>query len=211
MTRPRRARPGALFLLAATTLAACGSSHNQVATGPEATLAPTTPTPAATASPTPSPSATPSPTATPAPTPTPLSTSAGIIPASDPQGAAKLGAYLYPSSPGVACGARSGHYDSCPVTGRLAARLDSHPIDHAEQLCRCQNTWQQSSVSTTQTPDPTVWIDHILLTFGPAATMTLDVMVLRTAGGWLADDTTCTGQGSSTSIYTQNPPPCFGT
>lgn len=211
MTRPRRARLGALVLLAATVVA-CGSSRNRVATGPEPTLGPPT-TPTATASPpaTPSPSATPAPTPTPAATPTPLSTSSGIIPAGDPDGAAKLGAYLYPSSAGVACGGRTGHYDSCPVTGRLASRLDSHPTDGAEPLCRCQNSWRSSSVNAAQTSDPTIWVDHVVLTFGPGVTVAIDVSVLRTAGGWLADDTTCTGGGSPTSIYAQSPPPCPGT
>jgi hypothetical protein len=212
MTPARRAVLPVLALLSAVALAACGSpTRTGVATGPEQSFGPAT-TPRATA--TPSPTALPTegatPTPTPAPSPTPAPTSSGIIASGDPDGAAKLGQYLYPSSTGIACGARTGHYDACPVTGRLASRLDSHPTQGAEPLCRCQNTWQQSSVSVTQTPDPTVWIDHVVLSFGPAVSVTIDVRVLRTPGGWVGDDTTCTGQSEQTSIYTQNPPPCFG-
>ena len=94
------------------------------------------------------------------------------------------------------------------MTSRLGTRLNQHPIPGAEPLCRCQNVWQESAVSSTQTPDSTVWIDHVMLTFGPGATVAIDVRVLRTSGGWFADDTTCTGQGEQTSIYVQNPPPC---
>jgi hypothetical protein len=216
MTPARGVLLSAFALASATVLAACGGSgHTGVATGPEQTAGPAstppaTPTPTATATVAAGPSPTPSATPSPQPSPAPASTSAGIIPSGDPYGAAKLGAYLYPSNPGIACGGRTGHYDACPVTSRLAARLDSHPTQPAEALCRCENTWQQSSVSVTQTPDPTVWIDHVVLTFGPGVSVTIDVRVLRTSGGWLGDDTTCTGQGEQTSIYAPNPPPCPG-
>jgi hypothetical protein len=132
------------------------------------------------------------------------------VPASDANGAEEVGAYLYSSLAGIACGARGGHYDNCPVTSRLAQRLDSHPISGAEPLCRCQNYWQQSTVTVMQTPDPAVWIDHVVLQFGPAATVTIDLRVLLTSSGWFADDTTCTGKGEATSIYVSSPPPCPG-
>jgi len=210
MTPARRAVLPAAVLLAAA-LGACGSStssRTRVATAPHQTLQAITAPPAAT----PTPTATAAPTAapTPTPSPTPAPTSGGIIPSSDPNGATALGQYLYPSTTGLACGARTGRYDACPVTTRLAQRLDSHPIEHAEQLCRCQNLWQSSAISVTQTPDPTIWITHVVLSFGPGVTVTVDLRALRTAGGWLADDTTCTGSGEQTSIYTQNPPPCPG-
>jgi hypothetical protein len=210
MTAARRAVPPALSLLLAGAVVACGggSKPTGVATGPSqtpgfVTTAPPTPS----ASPAPTPTATPPPTPTPSPTPQP--TSGGIIPGGDTNGAVDLGMYLYPSNTGLACGARTAHYDACPVTSRLAARLDQHPIAHAEQLCRCQNTWHQSTVTSTQTPDPTVWIVHVVLDFGAPPTVDIDLRVLRTDNGWLADDTTCTGLGEDTSIYAQNPPSCF--
>jgi hypothetical protein len=132
------------------------------------------------------------------------------VPPTDNEGALHTADYLYPSQSGSSCGARTGHYDDCPVTSRLAARLDEHPIRGGEPLCRCQNFWQAVQVQVTQTPDPTVWIDHVTITFGPGATLKIDVRILRTAGGWVADDTSCTGQGEKTSIYAQNPPPCPG-
>ncbi len=217
MTPARRAVAPPVLLAAVAALASLagcgggGGNRTAVATGPSqsaqpVTTAPTTPT--AKASPTPVPTAAPTPT--PEASPTPAPTGGGIIPSGDPNGAVEVGQYLYPSSTGIACGARTGHYDACPVSGRLASRLDSHPIPHAEPLCRCQNLWQKAAVSTTQTPDPAIWIDHVVLTFGPAYTITMDLRVLRTDGGWVGDDTTCTGQGESTSIYVQNPPACSG-
>jgi hypothetical protein len=213
--RPARRLPlSVLTLVAATTLAACGGSEARtaVATGPAQTAgpdttAPPTPTPSPTASarPTPSPSATATPPPGPSAQPTPY-----YVPFTDPEGARHVGEFLYPSQAGVACGANGGRYDNCPVTSRLAARLDSHPTRGAEPLCRCQNTWQQMTITVTQTPDPQVWTDHVTLVFGPGATVKIDVLVRRTAAGWLGDDTTCTGQGTPSSIYAPSPPPCPG-
>ena len=222
MTAPRRAGAGALLPWLVLAVSACGSSGTGgVATGPSQSqgLPVTTAPPTATPSPSPSPTATPAPTPTPTPAPslTPAPSTSPqssptpyVIPATDPNGAQEVGAYLYSSIAGIACGARSGHYDNCPVTDRLAQRLDSHPTTGAEPLCRCQNYWQQSTVTVTQTPDATVWIDHVVLTFGPSSTVTIDLRVLRTAGGWMGDDTTCTNHGETTSIYVPDPPPCPG-
>jgi hypothetical protein len=213
MTPARRPFLSVLALLAATagalSLVACGgSAPTGIATGPAQSAGPdTTPMPTATAQPTPTPTLQPTPTPTPAPTATPSSIPCPV-PATD-DSACKVGQTLYPSS-GAACGATGNHYDACPVTSRLAARLDSHPTPHAEPLCRCQNFWQQSTVSYTQTPDPTVWVIHVFLTFGPGATVKIDARVLHAASGWVGDDTTCTGHGTETSIYGLSPPPCAG-
>lgn len=210
----RRALPVLALLATATLLAACGGGGNRTAvvSGPSQSAGPDTTgaaTPTATPSPTPSPTPTekPTPTAPPGPSvqPTPY-----YIPPGDTSGAQHVGEYLYPSSTGVACGATQHHYDNCPVTARLAQRLDGDPTPRAEPLCRCQNTWQSSSITVTQSPDPSVWTTHVVLTFGPGATVKIDLLVRRTAAGWLADDTTCTGEGSSTSIYSSAPPPCPG-
>lgn len=222
MSLARRVASGALCCAATVLVSACGTSGaGGVATGPPqshglpVTTAPPTPTP----TPSPSPTATPLPTPTPTPTPTPSPTASAspqpsptpyVIPPTDANGAQEVGAYIYSSIAGIACGARSGHYDNCPVSDRLAQRLDSHPTTGAEPLCRCQNYWQSSTVTVTQTPDATIWIDHVVLTFGPNITVTIDMRVLRTAGGWMGDDTTCTGQSAATSIYVPNPPPCPG-
>ena len=41
------------------------------------------------------------------------------------------------------------------------------------------------------------------------STVTLDVTVIRSAGGWFASDTSCTGQDpGTTSIYSAMPPAC---
>ena len=203
-------RVPAVAAAACAALVACGGGGrpSAVVTGPSmsaipGTTAPPTATPSPSSTPTVTPLATPTPPSTPTPGPTPY-----YISPQDPDGARKVGDRLYPST-GVACGAQGGgHYDLCPVTSRLAARLDSHPTDGAEPLCRCQNAWQSSSITTTGTPDPNVVVVHVVLSFGPGVSEAVDVRVLRTESGWVADDTTCTGRGESTSIYSSNPPPC---
>jgi hypothetical protein len=158
--------------------------------------------PTPTATPTPTPSA----TATPAPTPTLVN---GRITVSnlDDNGAEVVAGILYPPSGGV-CGA-NGTYDSCPVTDGLAQRLDSNPLKQAEPLCRCQNTYQSRTITTEALPpgNPGA-IAHVVLDFG-TSTVKLDVTVIRSAGGWFASDTSCTGQDQgATSIYAATPPPC---
>src|SRR5712691_3710752 len=165
------------------------------------------PTTGASTSPTPTPTPTLSPTPNPVPSPTVVN---GRITVSnlDDNGAAVVAGILYPSSDGV-CGA-DGHYDACPVTDGLAQRLASNPLQRAEPLCRCQNTYQSRTITTTALPEGNPGaIAHVVLDFGGSTTVKLDVTVLRTAGGWFASDTSCTGQDpQATSIYAASPPPC---
>ncbi len=126
----------------------------------------------------------------------------------DDNGAAVVAGILYPAT-GAPCGA-NGKYDSCPVTDGLATRLDANPLKQAEPLCRCQNTYQARTITTTPLPagNPGA-IAHVVLDFGGGTTVKIDVTVLRTAGGWFASDTSCTGQDpQATSIYAQMPPAC---
>lgn len=190
-----RRRALALITLA-LTLGACGTAL-----------------PNTSASPTPTPTATPSPTPVPIPSPTVVN---GRIVVSylDDNGAAVVAGILYPATGGV-CGA-NGHYESCPVTDGLAQRLTSNPLKQAEPLCRCQNTYQSRTITTTPLPEGNPGaIAHVVLDFGAGTTIKLDVTVLRvpaaseTAGGWFASDTSCTDQDpQATSIYAASPPPC---
>jgi hypothetical protein len=160
---------------------------------------------------TPSPSSSQSPTPSPTPTPIPSPTTVNgriVVSSLDDNGAAVVAGILYPPNGGT-CGA-NGNYDSCPVTDGLAARLDANPLKQAEPLCRCQNTYQSRAITTEPLPagNPGA-IAHVVLDFGGETTVKLDVTVLRTADGWFASDTSCTGQDSgTTSIYASSPPPC---
>lgn len=152
------------------------------------------------------PTPTPSPTPTPLPSPT-LVNGRIIVSNLDDNGAAVVAGILFPPTGGV-CGA-NGKYDSCPVTDGLAQRLDSNPLTRAEPLCRCQNTYQSVTIMTEALPpgNPGA-IAHVILDFG-GSTVKLDVTVIRSAGGWFASDTSCTGQDAgTTSIYAASPPPC---
>jgi hypothetical protein len=125
----------------------------------------------------------------------------------DPNGAAVVAGLLYPPSGGVC--SNNGKYDACPVTDGLAQRLDSNPLQTAEPLCRCQNTYQSRTITSTPLPEGNPGaIAHVVLDFG-GSTAKLDITVLQTATGWYASDTSCTGQDpQATSIYATVPPPC---
>src|SRR5438128_7656520 len=184
-------RPRFFALIAlAITLGAC--------TNPM-TGAPTSPTATATPMPSPTPTLIPSPTVV-----------GGRIVVSnlDPDGAAVVAGILYPPSGGV-CGA-NGTYDACPVTDELAQRLASSPLKQAEALCRCQNTYQSRTITSTPLPEGNPGaIVHVVLDFGAGSTVKLDITVLQTATGWYASDTSCTGQDpQATSIYAAAPPAC---
>ena len=183
-------RPRALALLALTlTLGACSNPM---------TGAPASPTPTATL--------TPSPTPTPIPSPT-LVNGQIVVSNLAPDGAAVVAGILYPPT-GGSC-STSGKYDACPVTDGLAQRLDSNPLRAAEPLCRCQNTYQSRTITSTPLPEGNPGaIAHVVLDFG-GSTAKLDVTVLQTATGWYASDTSCTGQDpQATSIYAAVPPAC---
>ena len=167
----------------------------------------TTPMTGGTGSPTATATPTPSPTPTPIPSPTVVNGRI-IVSNLDPDGAAVVAGILYPPGGGV-CGA-NGMYDSCPVTDGLAQRLDSKPLTAAEPLCRCQNTYQSRTITSTPLPEGNPGaIAHVVLDFGAGATVKLDITVLQTSGGWYASDTSCTGQDpQATSIYAGTPPPC---
>jgi hypothetical protein len=126
----------------------------------------------------------------------------------DENGAVVVAGILYQAG-GTTCGA-NGKYDNCPVTDGLATRLDANPLKQAEPLCRCQNTYQSRTINSEPLPpgNPGA-IAHVVLDFGAGITVKLDVTVLRTAVGWYASDTSCTGQDAqATSIYAASPPPC---
>lgn len=167
----------------------------------------TTTLPSTSASPTPTPTPTLSPTPTPIPSPSVVN---GRIVVSnlDDNGAAVVAGILYPPSGGVC--AVNGKYDNCPVSDGLAVRLDSNPLQRAEPLCRCQNTYQSRTITTEALPpgNPGA-IAHVVLDFGAGTMVKLDVTVLRTDGGWFASDTSCSGQDpQATSIYAASPQPC---
>jgi hypothetical protein len=155
------------------------------------------------------PTATPTPSPTPNPIPSPTIVSGRIVVSNlDPDGAAVVAGILYPPS-GGGC-STNGTYDGCPVTDGLAQRLDSNPLKQAEPLCRCQNTYQSRTITSTPLPEGNPGaIAHVVLDFGAGTTVKLDVTVLQTASGWFATDTSCTGQDAqATSIYAASPPPC---
>jgi hypothetical protein len=94
---------------------------------------------------------------------------------------------------------------NCPVTDRLAARLDELTAPRAEgpgpspPLCRCQNGPNSISVRTEVTASG--GIAHVTLDYGAVLSSNIDLIIVVSSGRLLVDDTQCTGGGSSTSVY----------
>jgi hypothetical protein len=94
---------------------------------------------------------------------------------------------------------------NCPVTDRLAARLDELTAPRAEgpgpspPLCRCQNGPNSISVRTEVTASG--GIAHVTLDYGAVLGNNIDLIIVVSGGRLLVDDTQCTGGGSSTSVY----------
>ena len=199
--------------LCALLLAGCGGSGGIArATAPPLpdTTGPPTATPAPSATATPSPSSTPTPSATPTATATPAEGGVTRVPYDDQDGDHTVAADLYPSSGFANCPSMGAiGYGACPVTPRLADRLNLHPIKGVEPLCRCQQQWQGVTINAPPVllalTSYTVEVD---LSFNGGTTIRFDLTVLRNPDGWYADDIRCHGGDSSTSIYASSPPLC---
>jgi hypothetical protein len=98
--------------------------------------------------------------------------------------------------------------DQCPVTARLATRIQQLETPSAagpgpgDLWCRCQNV---GNVVMTADVTPTVGIAHV--DFGTGGNL-VDFIMIEQGGRLLVDDTQCTGRGSSTTIYLDPVPLC---
>jgi hypothetical protein len=94
---------------------------------------------------------------------------------------------------------------NCPVTDRLAARLDELTAPRAEgpgpspPLCRCQNGPNSISVGPEVTASGGV--AHVTMDYGGGLSNNIDLIMVVSGGRLLVDDTRCTSGGSSTSVY----------
>jgi hypothetical protein len=131
------------------------------------------------------------------------------VPPDDPQGATTVAAYLYPSSGSENCASKGPTgYGACPVTSRLADRLNQRPVKGRQQLCRCQAQWQGVTIKApTALPILNTYTVEVDLDVNGTA-IRFDLIVLRTGDGWFADDIRCHGGDSSTSVYALSPPNC---
>jgi hypothetical protein len=177
---------------AAMLLSACGGQPTSNATS-AATAAPASAAPAA---------ATGVPTQAPAATPAPG-------PTADLSQVTAVANRIFPAQPARDCFA--GGLDACPFTARLKTRMQAiisgFSGGGADPVCRCQNTYTSAAVTTDLVSGKPV--AHVVLAFGPSSTVKMDWVFVQSAGAWLADDSYCTAQGPSTSIYGQLSP-CSG-
>ena len=165
-------------------VAACGSTS----TAPSATGTATAPAPAA-------PTATPTPTPTPTPTSTPAPVAVIGPGAADPITAVDdaLGESTGCTLTLIA--------QPCPMTLRLATRIESHPFTGtgggAAWRCRCQNQTGTSTFALISQSGTTTYVSESIP--GGSTSISLRWTVLEIAGAWFVDDqdTGCT----ATSIY----------
>jgi hypothetical protein len=122
---------------------------------------------------------------------------------------------IFPRGPSRDC--FNGTFDGCPFTPRLTSRMQAifsgFNGPGADPVCRCQNSYMSSSVATEVVSGRPV--AHVVLTFGAPPPLKMDWMFVQLGGKWIADDSSCTAQGSSTSIYAnipsgEGPAPCSG-
>jgi hypothetical protein len=139
----------------------------------------------------------------PLPSASPLPLPSGI-PATDKGGPQKVVAALFPET-GVACG-HDGNFASCPLTPELRRRLQARPLQYVDQLCRCPGPYHSPTFTVTPTVDGAVVKVGLTLDRGQQS---LDVSVTHPTGVWLASDVTCTGFGTSTSLFSDAPTNCF--
>jgi hypothetical protein len=181
-------KPAVLFVVLAAlllaVLAACGGSQAQGApkanssSGGASTAAPSAIGDAAAAS------------------PTPLSTAS----AADIE---RIAHQIFPGPHPVGCNWHD--RATCPVTDRLAGRLDELTAPRANghgpspPLCRCQNG--ADSVSLRPEGTASGGVAHVTLDYGGIVSDNLDLIIVVSSGRLLVDDTQCTGGGSSTSVY----------
>jgi hypothetical protein len=141
-------------------------------------------------------------TSAPIPTPTP-----SRIPAAHKSGPAAIAAALFPDT-GSACG-HSGDYSQCPLTPELRRRLTARPIQYVDQLCRCTTAYR-SPIAEVH-PDSSCGRNsgargRLTLDGGQQS---LDLIVTHPLGVWVASDVLCAGRGTSISVFSDAPTPCF--
>jgi hypothetical protein len=111
---------------------------------------------------------------------------------------------LFPDS-GTACG-HDGHYASCPLTPELARRLAAVPIQYVDQLCRCTGRYRAPKFTVLPVSDGAVVRVDLALDNGQQS---LDLTLVHPQGVWVASDITCSGRGTSTSLFSDAPTLCF--
>jgi len=176
LTRPAASAVAAALL----ALAACGGDATSSATS-AATAAPAS-------------NATGAPTAAPAATPAPS-------PAANLAQVTAVASRIFPAGPARDCFA--GGLDACPFTARLKTRMQAivgaTTGGGADPVCRCQNSYTSAAVTAELVSGQPV--AHVVLGFGPQSNVRMDWLFVQASGAWLADDSYCATQGTSTSIY----------
>ena len=207
----------ALAAVVATLVLVNRNAPPQPGAGAPATAGP--PSTASTATtPPPSPTVTPAtPSPTPTPVPSPLSGTADSGPQqvalSDPNGPQDVAQRLFPST-GAACGSAADTYSAdCAVTNRLGGRLQAlyGGGEQSEPLCRCQAAWSSIEVTartvTGQYAGNGNYAEVAVVFDIGNRHETLTVLVERSVDGWLANDTWC-GTDMTTTIYATQPTGC---
>ena len=140
---------------------------------------------------------------TPAVAPTDAAGSPALLSTATSTGIERIAHQIFPGPHPVGCDWHD--RTNCPVTDRLAARLDELTAPRANgpgpspPLCRCQNG--PDSVSVRPEVTASGGVAHVTLDYGGIVSDNIDLVIVVSGGRLLVDDTQCTGGGSSTSVY----------
>jgi hypothetical protein len=126
------------------------------------------------------------------------------IPVADKNGPQKVASALFPDT-GTACG-HDGNYKRCPLTPELARRLSATPIQYVDQLCRCTGQYHAPKFTVTPISDGAVVKVELTLEKGQQS---LDLTLTYPQGVWVVSDITCSGRGTSTSLFSDSPTLCY--
>jgi hypothetical protein len=104
----------------------------------------------------------------------------------------------------LACNTLQGKLAACPVTNRLRATIARELAwerkntlgGNGNPFCRCQNPPRTITISHVALRGRTALVTT-LLSWGAGIDMSLTFMVRQVAGGWLVDDSMCTGKSQS--------------
>jgi hypothetical protein len=140
--------------------------------------------------------------------PSPAPTVASPSPAAaDVAGAQRTAEVLFPEG-GRTCGAAGPDYSACPISAPLKARLKAGPVPYVDQLSRSADAYTSRTFTVTATTDGALVAVEVAL---PSSIQKLDLAFERAGADWLLADITCTGRGTSTSLFSSSPTQCYAT
>lgn len=104
------------------------------------------------------------------------------------------------------CNAVEDKLAACPLTARLYARVNHLKVGMGNFVCRCQNPPRSVRMTLADNNGTVAHVNSVWV-YGAGPNPRITFLVKHGHGGWLVDDTYCTGR-PKTSVYTSQIGPC---